>query len=513
MKVFLIYVRDEDFYRLLPEELAGSRSRNGRVPVMAFPPIAIETLAPVVRQHGHDVRMFDTCHPQMKEEHIAEAVVAERPSVIALSFLSTTSYPTAKSMARRLKQTAPDTPVILGGVFATMNAKKVLADCPYADCVGVGEGEELLPDYLRNLDDPGQVAGLVWRNGDEIIENAPRPIIKDLDQFPYPDRTSLPIDYIESMPLDVPAVLSLDRFCTMQTSRGCPYPCIYCDIPALADGKWRCRSPEHVLGEMQQLSDEGYRSIYLTDDHFLLKRKRIQAICQGVIDRKLQFRWGCEGRVDSVAIDQFPLMAEANCSFLAFGVEAGTQKVLDRLKKMQNLEQIERGISEAKRHGIDTAHGFFLVGSPDETEADILQSFRFAARLKLDTFGFNRLCAYRGTPLWQEYIERGIIDDERDWYKWFKCSDIDPTVLPSEVVNRARQKGYMLLFAHRVFLRPIQTFKLLRTFGRHMKTSDILKLLWSPFRKRTLTRKPELPAQMIDRGQTAPVREAVQQVA
>jgi radical SAM superfamily enzyme YgiQ (UPF0313 family) len=257
---------------------------------------------------------------------------------------------------------------------------------------------------------------------------------------------------------------------------------------------------------MQQLNDAGYRSMYLTDDHFLLKRKRIEAICRGIIDRKLQFRWGCEGRVDSVAIDQFPIMVEANCSFLAFGVEAGTQKVLDRLRKQQSIEQIERGISEAKRHGIHTAHGFFLVGSPDETEADILESFRFAARLPLDTFGFNRLCAYRGTPLWQEYVERGIIDDERDWYKWFKCSDIDPTVLPSEVVNRARQKGYMLLFVHRLFLRPIQTFKLLRTFARHMKKADILKLLWSPFRKRTLTRKPELPARMIDQGLTAPIR-------
>ncbi len=507
MKVFLIYVRDEDFYRPLPAELGNSRSGDGRVQVMAFPPIGIETLAPVVRQHGHEVRMFDTCHPQMKEEHIAEAVVEERPDVIALSFLSTTSYPATKSMARRLKRAAPDAPIILGGVFATMNATKILADCPDADYIGVGEGEELLPDFLDNLDDPGAVAGLVWRSNGAIVENAPRPIIKDLDQFPYPDRTSLPIDYIESMPLDVPAVLSLDRFCTMQTSRGCPYACVYCDIPSLTDGKWRCRYAEHVLGEMQQLNDEGYRSIYLTDDHFLLKRKRINEICQGIIDRGLEFRWGCEGRVDSVAIDQFPIMAEANCSFLAFGVEAGTQKVLDRLKKNQTLEQIERGISEAKRHGIDTAHGFFLIGSPDESEEDILESFRFAARLNLDTFGFNRLCVYRGTPLWQEYVERGIIDDERDWYKWFKCSDIDPTVLPSDVVNRARQKGYLRLFAHRIFLRPIKTFKLLRSFARHMKASDILRLLASPFRKRVLTLKPELPARMIDRGLTAPVRE------
>jgi len=509
LKIFLIYVRDEDFYRMLPAELGDGRFDQGRVQVMGFPPIGIETLAPVVRQHGHEVRMFDTCHPQMKEQHIAEAVGEERPDVIALSFLSTTSYPAAKSMAHRLKQAAPDTPIIMGGVFATMNATKILADCPDADFIGKGEGEELFPDFLEKLDHPGSVAGLVWRNGREIVENLPRPIVKDLDRFPYPDRTSLPIDYIESMPLDVPAVLSLDRFCTVQTSRGCPYKCVYCDIPALADGKWRSRSAEHVLGEMQQLSDDGYRSIYLTDDHFLLKRSRIREICQGIVDRQLKFRWGCEGRVDSVAIDQFPIMAEANCSFLAFGVEAGTQKVLDRLKKQQSLEQIERGISEAKRHGIDTAHGFFLVGSPDESEADILESFRFAARLELDTFGFNRLCAYRGTPLWQEYVERGIIDDERDWHKWFKCSDIDPTVLPSEVVNRARQKGYLLLFAHRIFMRPIQTFKLLRTFARHMKTSDILKLLSSPFRKRILTRRPELPARMIDQGLTAPVREAL----
>jgi radical SAM superfamily enzyme YgiQ (UPF0313 family) len=257
---------------------------------------------------------------------------------------------------------------------------------------------------------------------------------------------------------------------------------------------------------MQQLNDEGYRSIYLTDDHFLLKRQRIEAICKGIIDRKLQFKWGCEGRVDSVAVEELPLMARANCNFLAFGIEAGTQKVLDRLKKMQNLNQIELAIGEAKKHGIETAHGFFLLGNPDETEEDMLQSFRFAARLKLDTFGFNRLCVYRGTPLWQEYIDRGIIDDERDWDKWFKCSDIDPTILPGEVVNRVRMKGYRNLFAYRILRRPVSTFKLIRRFSRFMKLSDIGKLLASPFRKRALTRKPELPARMIDQGLEVPVR-------
>ena len=509
MKVFLIYVNDENFYRLLPEELGGSKSGDARIKVMGFPPLGIETLAPVLHKHGHQVRMFDTCHPEMKEPDIAQALREDPPNIVALSFLSTTTYPGVKSMAQVVKGELPNVPIICGGVFATMNQERILKDCPYIDAVGVGEGEELLPDYLAHLDQPGTVAGLIWRNGKEIVKNIPRPIIRDLDQFPYPDRTTLPIDYIESLPLDVPAVLSLEKFCTMQTSRGCPYTCIYCDIPALTNGKWRFRSPEHVLGEMKQLHDMGYRSIYLTDDHFLLKRERISTICQGIIDRKFEFKWGCEGRVDSVAVDQLPIMGKANCNFLAFGVESGTQKILDRLDKRQTLAQIEHAVSEAKRCGIERAHGFFLVGSPGETEGDILESFRFCARLKLDTFGFNRLCVYRGTPLWHEYLERGILDDERDWDKWFKCSDIDPTILPSAVVNRARQKGYALLFAHRIFFRPVKTWKLLRTLGRHMKFTDILRLLSSPFRRRKLNRKPELPARMIELGLTAPIRTGV----
>ncbi|MCL5099149.1 MAG: B12-binding domain-containing radical SAM protein [Candidatus Omnitrophica bacterium] len=509
MNIFLVHVGDDNFCRLLPEKLNRSKSDSGRVKVMAFPPLGIQTLAPVVRQRGHRVRMFDTCHPRMKLEHIAQAVVQEQPDVVGLSFLSTTTYPAVKSMARRLKAEAENIPIIVGGTFATLNADRILGDCPDINCVGVGEGEELLPDYLDHLDNPGSVAGLVWRRDGNIVVNTPRPLLRDLDQFPYPDRTSLPIDYIESLPLDVPAVLSMDKFCTVQTSRGCPYSCIYCGIPALCGGRWRSRSPEHVLGELQQLNDLGYRSIYLTDDHFLINRKRIEGICRGIIERKLRFHWGCEGRVDSVGIDQLPLMRQAGCNFLAFGVEAGTQKVLDRLNKRQTPAQVKRAVREARRQGIARIHGFFVVGSPDETEADVLESFRFAAQLELDTFGFNRLCVYRGTPLWQEYVGRGIIDDERDWHKWFKCSDIDDTTLPSAVVNRLRAKGYGMLFLHRILKRPIRTWKLLRAFSRHMRIFDIIKLLSSPFRRRPLTRKPELPVRMIGLGLEEPDRRGV----
>ena len=186
MNVFMVYVRDQNFCRLLPQELHRSSSDPERLKVMAFPPLGIQTLAPVLRQHGHRVRLFDTCHPQMQAEHIAQAAEAERPDVIALSCLSTTTYPALKNLARRLKLAAPKIPIIVGGAFATMNADRILEDCPDLDCVGVGEGEELLPDYLNNLDDPGSVAGLVWRDaGGDRPERLP-------STHPGPESVSLP---------------------------------------------------------------------------------------------------------------------------------------------------------------------------------------------------------------------------------------------------------------------------------------------------------------------------------
>src|SRR5512140_1244866 len=190
MNIFLVFVGDDDFSRLLPKELGQPGGDNGRVKVMAFPPLGIQTLAPVLRRRGHQVEMFDTCHPRMKAADIAQAAAQQHPDAIALSFLSTTTYPAVKAMARRLKAEAPKVPIIVGGAFATLNADRILKDCADIDCVGVGEGEELLPEYLEHLEAPGAVAGLVWRRGDEVVQNTPRPLLKDLDQFPYPDRAT-----------------------------------------------------------------------------------------------------------------------------------------------------------------------------------------------------------------------------------------------------------------------------------------------------------------------------------
>src|SRR2546425_343906 len=314
-----------------------------------------------------------------------------------------------------------------------------------------------------------------------IFNNPNRTMERHLDQWPFPDRESLPLDFVESMPLDVPAILSMKRFTTMQTSRGCPWPCVFCDIPIFNEGKWRSRSPQHVVDEFKHLQALGYGSVYFVDDHFLLQPKRIEAICKGLNDYGITIEWGCEGRVDSVAQHLFPAMAKAHCRTIMFGIESGSQKILDRLKKEQTLAEVNTAVMNAKRAGIEIVHGFFTVGNPDETVEDMQATFDFASRLPLDTFGFNRLCVYRGTPLWQEYVKRGLVSERDDWYKYFKCSAIDPTCLSGEIINDERRAGLRRLFLYKLLHYPVQTYRLLRRVLRYMPGRDGVYLITKPF--------------------------------
>lgn len=477
MRVFLIHVRDPQFYALPARTLA----QNGNIRVMGFPPIGIMSLSSVLKQAGHECVMFDQAHPDTPNEVIVERINLEQPDLVGLSFLSTTSYPYAKMLARQIRISNRTVKLAFGGVFASLNAPLVKLQCPEVDFVCRGDGEQLVLDLLANLDNPEAVSGLTWMKDERVVHNPNRTLERHLDQWPFPDRESLKLDFVESMPLDVPAVLSMERFTTMQTSRGCPWPCVFCDIPIFNEGKWRARSSAHVVAELKYLQEQGYGSVYFVDDHFLLQPKRIEAICNGVMNEGLTIQWGIEGRVDSVAQHLFPAMAKAHCRTVMFGIESGSQRILDRLKKEQTLEEVTTAVKNAKKAGIEIVHGFFTVGNPDETVEDMQATFDFASKLPLDTFGFNRLCVYRGTPLWQEYVKRGLVSEAADWYKYFKCSEIDPTCLPGEVINRVRQEGLKKLFLYKLIRYPLQTFRLLRRFLRFMPVRDVAYLILKPF--------------------------------
>ncbi|MEY2429277.1 MAG: anaerobic magnesium-protoporphyrin monomethyl ester cyclase [Verrucomicrobiota bacterium] len=497
MLIFLIHIRDPQFYALP----AKTRAKNGNVRIMGFPPIGIMSLSSVVKQAGHECVMFDQANPDTPNEVIVEAIKKQRPALVGLSFLSTTSYPYAKLLARAIRAEDDRVKLAFGGVFASLNAPLVKAQCPEVDFVCRGDGEQLILDLLSNLKDPSGVLGLTWAKDGKIQNNPNRPPERNLDQWPFPDRESLKLDFVESMPLDVPAVLSMERFTTMQTSRGCPWTCVFCDIPIFNEGKWRSRSPKHVVEEFKHLKALGYGAVYFVDDHFLLQPKRIEAICTGINENDVHIEWGCEGRVDSVAQHLFPAMAKAHCRTLMFGLESGSQKILDRVRKDQTLAEIESAVKKAKKAGIQIVHGFFVVGNPDETAEDMRMTFDFAARLPLDTFGFNRLCVYRGTPLWQEYLNRGLINDAEDWYKYFKCSAIDPTCMKGEDINEERRKGLRRLFIYKLLHYPVQTFRLLRRFFRYMPARDVIYLIVKPFLgKKQGPTKSEVLSRAVEHG-------------
>src|SRR5882724_8234876 len=497
MRVFLIHVRDPQFYALP----AATRADNGNVRVMGFPPIGIMSLSAVLKQAGHECVMFDQANPETPNDVIIDAIRRQQPDLVGLSFLSTTSYPYAKMLARQIRAAHATVRLAFGGVFASLNAQLVKLQCPEVDFVCRGDGEQLLLDLLEHLDDPATVAGITWARDGELVHNPNRVLDRSLDQWPFPDRDSLALDFVESMPLDVPAVLSMERFTTMQTSRGCPWPCVFCDIPVFNEGKWRARTAGHVVAELVHLQQLGYGSVYFVDDHFLLNAKRIEAICQGIGEQGVTIQWGCEGRVDSTVQHLFPAMAKAHCRTIMFGIESGSQKVLDRLKKEQTLAEVETAVTNAKNAGIEIVHGFFVVGSPDETVQDMRATFDFAARLRVDTFAFNRLCVYRGTPLWQEYVKRGLVDDTTDWYKYFKCSEIDPTCLPGEVINQERTAGFRRLFRYKLRHYPVQTARLLRRFMRFMELRDIVYLIVKPFLgKQSGPTKNEVLSRAVEHG-------------
>ena len=497
MLVFLIHVRDPQFYALP----AKTRAKNGHIRVMGFPPIGIMSLSAVLKRAGYECVMFDQANPDTPNDLIVEEINRRQPVLVGLSFLSTTSYPYAKILARQIRAANPKVKLAFGGVFATLSAQLVKHQCPEVDFVCRGDGEQLILDLLERMDDPEGVAGVTWVRDGRVIHNPNRTMERNLDQWPFPDRESLPLDFVESMPLDVPVVLSMERFTTMQTSRGCPWPCVFCDIPIFNEGKWRSRSPQHVVEEFKYLQELGYGSVGFVDDHFLLQPKRIEAICKGIIDNGITIQWGCEGRVDSVAQHLFPDMAKAHCRTLMFGIESGSQKVLERLSKEQTLADVETAVTNAKQAGIEIVHGFFVVGNPDETVEDMKATFEFASMLPLDTFGFNRLCVYRGTPLWQEYVKRGLVSEQSDWFKYFKCSEIDPTCLPGEVINDERRAGLRRLFLYKLLHYPMQTFRLLRRFLRYMPVRDVVYLIVKPFlgKKKGAT-KAEVLSRAVEHG-------------
>ena len=395
MRVFLVHVRDPQFYAIPSKR----RARNGRLQVMGFPPIGIMSLSSVLKRAGHECVMFDQANPETPDERIVEEMARQKPDLVGLSFLSTTSYPYAKILARRIRTADADVKIAMGGVFVSLNAQLVKMQCPEVDfvCRGTGSSSSSTSWSASTIPAPWTASPGRSRTGGYATTRTAR---SRATWTNGPSRTARAWSWT-----------SWSR-CPWTCRRCCPWsasppcrprgavrgPASSATSPSSTKGSGARGAREHVVAEFEQLRKDGYGSVYFVDDHFLLQPRRIEAICKGIIENDIPIQWGCEGRVDSTCMQLFPIMAKAHCRTLMFGIESGSQKILDRLQKEQTLQEVETAVDNAKAAGIEIVHGFFVVGSPDETEADMRETFRFASRLKIDSSASTGSASIAGHP-------------------------------------------------------------------------------------------------------------------
>ena len=177
----------------------------------------------------------------------------KQPALVGSVSSAPPVIPYAKILARDIRAANRTVKLAFGGVFASLNAPLVKQQFPEVDFVCRGNGEQLILDILEHMDDPAGVEGVTWAKDGQVVSNPNRRMERNLDQWPFPDRESLKLDFVESMPLDVPCVLSLERFTTMQTSRGA---CVFCDIPVFNEGKWRSRTPHSTSWTSSSISSD-----------------------------------------------------------------------------------------------------------------------------------------------------------------------------------------------------------------------------------------------------------------
>lgn len=365
---------------------------------IVVPPLGIAYLASVVKNHGYRVSIIDAFADSLDMSSLEARIKDLSPDLIGITGMTPVVDNALRTAIISRKHTKY---IVIGGPHVSVVGKKIFEQFTDIDFAIQGEGENsfiLLIDAIDRNKDIKDVPGLITRD----FENQPAQVTNQLDDIPFPARELLPNDKYKY-------ILSSGKVTTMFTSRGCPYNCIFCD-KAVFGSKWRGRSASNVLDEIEHVvKDFKIKSIIFYDDLFTLKKERVEAICDGILSRKLEFEWKCEGRVNLIDKETLNLMKKAGCSMIAYGVESGNQKGLDFLKKGTTIEQIRRAFELTRKAGIKPM-AYFILGIPVETFEDELRTIEFAKEIKPAYAQFSILSPTPGTKLYDDAIERG-------WYR------------------------------------------------------------------------------------------------
>ncbi|WP_218079417.1 B12-binding domain-containing radical SAM protein [Anthocerotibacter panamensis] len=376
-----------------------------------FPSLGQGHITAYLREKGYTVRYLD-CTFRGTEWAVEEAR-KEKPLVVGV-YCMVTLQEDALYLAKRLREVlAPKTLLFAGGPMPSGNPKAFLGDF---DGVMRGEGELLWVDLMERLTtgrDYTQLEGLCTldRQG-SLVGNQKSPLIpKDvLTQLPMPARDIYDHALYQAYWQSKFGYTQTPVF----TARGCPYGCEYCDQPIFGY-TYREHSVEQVLADIESALSYGYSHIWFADDIFMLNWQRALKVCEEIQHRGLDFKWDCLGRVD-VNRKVFDRMAAAGCRRIFFGIESGSQRVLQQMGKRFSPEVARQALLDANEVGIRAA-AFFQVGYPGETTEDILATLHLIATLPLDYLSFTITYPLPGTKLFDRVVaeERLLPEERQEW--------------------------------------------------------------------------------------------------
>jgi radical SAM superfamily enzyme YgiQ (UPF0313 family) len=415
--------------------------REAKKSVAAWPPLGILYLAAVLEERGIEVSVLDQAVKGFTIKETVSWIKAENPDVLGFSTLASSGR-TAALISNEVKKENPHVTVVFGNYYATFNPERILRKYPSVDIIVRGEGERTiidLADCIANKRRLKDVLGISFRNGNSVASTADRPLIKNLDCLPFPDRALIDEEYHSVI---AGTNVAPRKFTSLVSSRGCVYRCRFCCCTQFSCNRWRPRSVQNTLEELLFLASEGYEQFIFVDDNFTAKPKNVIELCRKMRKEKLEMEWICEGRVDNASYQMFWEIAKAGCKIFYFGIESANQRILDYYNKRITPEQSETAVRTARKAGADVIVGSFIVGAPDETREEIRNTIEFANRIPIDLPQFNILGVHPGTDLWNEFEAKGLLEEVDYWETGISASEMCPTAVPYKEIRHMIHEGF-----------------------------------------------------------------------
>lgn len=370
-------------------------------------PTNLVLLASYMRNNGCEVGVMDFDVEGGSIEEISFRIMGENPQVVGFTCL-TPRFPVVVDIAKRCKAINPKVIIVVGGPHVSGQPKFILKD-KAIDYGVIGEGEEAfleLVDYLRDDKDPQNIANLIYRRGEEVKINNPRPFIDDLDVLPMPAWDLLNIDAYRD-----PAFFKGPHL-GISFGRGCPWNCNFCASKVIWGRRVRLRTARNVVDELESAVNKfNINEFMFYDDTFTIDRHRVLQFCNEIRERKLNIRFYAQVRVDTIDYELANILKNAGCFTVAIGVESGDERILKSMGKGITKEQIRKCCKVLKDAKLPFLASY-IIGHPGDTHNSIRATIEFANELDADQSKFLIATPYPGTKLYDLAVSKGIIKEE-----------------------------------------------------------------------------------------------------